>query len=60
MQLARKLIDAGRPFDMTVYPGGAHVLEGPDAIHGLKTTVSYFLEHLRPGGWEASRAALWQ
>ena len=60
MQLTRKLIDAGRPFDVAVYPGGAHVLEGPDAIHGLKTTVSYFLEHLRPEGWEASRAALWK
>ncbi len=60
MQLARKLIDAGRPFDMTVYPGGAHVLEGLDAIHGLKTSVSYFLEHLRPEAWETSRAALWQ
>ncbi len=60
MQLARKLIDAGRPFDMAVYPNGDHVLGGADGIHGLKTTVSYFLEHLRPEGWEASRAALWQ
>ncbi len=60
MQLARKLIDAGRPFDMAVYPAGDHVLGGADGIHGLKTTVSYFLEHLRPEGWEASRAALWQ
>ena len=60
MQLARKLIDAGRPFDVAVYPNGSHVLEGTDAIHGLKTTVSYFLEHLRPERWEASRAALWR
>ncbi len=60
MQLARKLIDAGRPFDMAVYPNGDHVLGGADGIHGLKTVVSYFLEHLRPEGWEATRAALWQ
>ena len=60
MQLARKLIDAGRPFDVAVYPNGSHVLKGRDANHGLKTTVSYFLEHLRPEGWEASRAALWR
>ncbi len=59
MQLARKLIDAGRPVDMMIYPGGAHVLEGLDAWHGIKTMLSYFLEHLRPEGWERTRAALW-
>ena len=60
MQFAKRLIDAGRPFDVAVYPKGSHVLAGADAIHGMKTTVSYFLEHLRPEGWEASRAALWK
>ena len=59
MQFVRKLIDAGRPVDMMIYPNGIHVLEGLDAIHGLKTMVSYFLEHLRPEGWEQSRTALW-
>jgi dipeptidyl-peptidase-4 len=60
IQLLRKLIEAGRPVDVAVYPYGSHVLAGVDAIHGLKTTVSYFLEHLRPEGWEATRAALWR
>jgi len=60
MQFLRALIDAGRPFDVAVYPQGVHVLEGKDAPHGMKTMLSYFLEHLRPDGWEASRAALWQ
>lgn len=60
MELLRKLIDAGRPVDVAVYPNGDHVLAGADAIHGLKTTVGYFLEHLRPEGWEASWHAIWQ
>ncbi|MEO8452548.1 MAG: DPP IV N-terminal domain-containing protein [Gemmatimonadota bacterium] len=60
MQMIRKLIDAGRPVDVTVYPEGHHVLDGPDAMHSIKTTISYMLEHLRPEGWEASRDALWQ
>ena len=60
MQLLRVLIDAGRPVDASVYPKGSHVLAGSDAIHGLKTTVSYFLEHLRPEGWEGNLRALWQ
>jgi dipeptidyl-peptidase-4 len=60
MQLARKLIDLGKPFDMMVYPNGVHVLEGKDAIHNLKTTVGYFLEHLKPEGWETNRVKLWQ
>ncbi len=60
MQLLRSLIDAGRPVDVSVYPQGSHVLAGTDAIHGFKTTISYFLEHLQPEGWEANRRALWQ
>ncbi|MEO8450759.1 MAG: DPP IV N-terminal domain-containing protein, partial [Gemmatimonadota bacterium] len=59
MQFVRKAIDAGRPVDMMIYPGGVHVLEGRDAVHGRKTMVSYFLEHLKPEGWEKSREALW-
>lgn len=60
MQFVRKAIDAGRPVDMMIYPDGVHVLEGADAIHSLKTMLSYFLEHLRPEGWEPSRASLWR
>jgi dipeptidyl-peptidase-4 len=60
MQLVKKLVDLGKPVDMMIYPDGVHVLAGRDAIHGLKTTVSYFLEHLKPEQWERSRAALWK
>ena len=59
MQLLRVLIDAGRPVDVSVYPKGSHVLAGADAIHGLKSTIGYFLEHLQPEGWERNLRALW-
>jgi dipeptidyl-peptidase-4 len=59
MQFARKAIDAGRPLDMMIYPDGVHVLTGRDAVHGMKTTIGYFLEHLRPEGWERSLAVIW-
>jgi dipeptidyl-peptidase 4 len=59
MQLVRKLVDLGKPIDLMIYPEGVHVPEGLDAPHSLRTIVSYFLEHLRPDGWEASRAAIW-
>lgn len=59
LQLVRTLVDAGRPVDLMIYPEGVHVLEGVDAGHNLRNLVSYFLEHLRPEGWERSRAALW-
>ena len=58
-QFARKVIDAGRPLDMMIYPDGIHVLAGKDAVHGMKTTVGYFLEHLRPENWERSLTAIW-
>ncbi len=58
-QLVKKLVDLGKPVDMMIYPDGVHVLAGKDAIHQVKTTVAYFLEHLKPEGWEASRAAIW-
>lgn len=60
MQLLRVLIDAGRPVDASVYPQGSHVLAGTDALHGIKSTIGYFLEHLRPDNWEANLRALWQ
>ncbi|MEZ4589219.1 MAG: DPP IV N-terminal domain-containing protein [Gemmatimonadales bacterium] len=59
MLLVGKLVDLGKPVDLMIYPDGVHVLEGEDMIHQVKTAVSYFLEHLRPEGWEASRAAIW-
>lgn len=59
MQFARKAIDAGRPLDMMIYPEGSHVLTGKDATHGFKGMLAYFLEHLRPEGWERSLAVVW-
>jgi dipeptidyl-peptidase-4 len=59
MQLVRRFVDLGKPVDLMIYPDGVHVLTGADAVHQLKTTVSYFLEHLKPEGWEAARAAVW-
>ena len=58
-QFVRKAVDAGRPVDLMVYPDGVHVLTGKDAVHGMKKTVGYFLEHLRPDNWEKTLAALW-
>ncbi len=60
MQFARKAIDAGRPLDLMIYPDGVHVLTGKDAAHGMKTTIAYFLEQLRPEGWERSLGVVWQ
>jgi dipeptidyl-peptidase-4 len=59
MQLVRKLIDLGKPVDMMIYPHGVHVLEGADAIHSIRTNLGYFLEHLQPEGWQATRKKLW-
>jgi hypothetical protein len=44
---------------MMIYPNGVHVLEGADAIHNLRNTISYFLDHLQPEGWQANRARIW-
>jgi dipeptidyl-peptidase-4 len=59
MQLARRFIDLGKPVDMMIYPNGVHVLEGADAIHNIRNSISYFLEHLQPVGWESTRAKIW-
>ena len=59
LQLVRKLVDSGKPVDMMVYPDGVHVLTGRDAVHQVKTMIGYFLEHLKPEGWERSLAGVW-
>lgn len=59
LQFVRKAVDAGRPVDLMIYPDGVHVLTGKDAVHGMKTTIAYFLEHLKPEGWERSLAVVW-
>jgi len=59
MQLVRKFVELGKPVDMMIYPDGVHVLQGRDGVHGMKTMISYFLEHLKPEGWQRSLAALW-
>jgi dipeptidyl-peptidase-4 len=58
-QLVKKLVDAGKPVDMMIYPDGVHVLTGRDALHQVKTTVGYFLEHLKPENWEQSLKGVW-
>ncbi|MFN0180987.1 MAG: DPP IV N-terminal domain-containing protein [Gemmatimonadales bacterium] len=59
MQLVKRFVELGKPVEMMIYPDGVHVLEGLDAVHQVKTMMGYFLEHLQPDGWAASRAALW-
>jgi len=60
MQFVRKVVDAGRPLDMMIYPDGSHVFAGKDAIHGFKQLVGYFLQHLKPEDWQQSLAVLWK
>lgn len=60
MQFVRKAVDAGRPLTMVIYPEGVHVPTGKDGVHAMKTTIAWFLEHLRPENWEKSLALLWQ
>jgi dipeptidyl-peptidase 4 len=59
MRLVQELIEAGKPVDMMIYPEGAHVFQGVHAQHFYLRQVSYFLEHLRPLGWEVTVRALW-
>lgn len=47
MQLADRLVAAGRPFDLLIIPNGGHrVYRTP---YALRATWDYFLEHLAPG-----------
>ena len=49
LQFAYALQQAGRPFDMMIYPKSRHRLGGPDLEHHRRAKMlDFVLEHLRP------------
>ncbi len=51
LQFALALQQAGKPFDMMIYPQSRHRLGGPDLeLHRREKMLAFVLEHLRPGG----------
>ena len=51
LQFAYALQDAGRPFDMMIYPRSRHRLGTADLEHHRRATMlDFVLEHLRPAG----------
>ena len=54
LQFALALQQAGKPFDMMIYPRSRHRLGGPDLeLHRREKMLAFVLEHLRPAGAEA-------
>ena len=47
-QLVQKLLEAGKDFDMMIYPEQRHGIGGVAAQHLAKLQLDYFVEHLRP------------
>ena len=55
LQFAYALQQAGRPFDMMIYPKSRHRLGGPDLEHHRRAKMlDFVLEHLRPAGHGAA------
>jgi dipeptidyl-peptidase-4 len=51
LQFALALQQAGKPFDMMIYPRSRHRLGGPDLeLHRREKMLAFVLEHLRPEG----------
>jgi dipeptidyl-peptidase-4 len=51
LQFAYALQQAGKPFDMMIYPRSRHRLGGPDLeLHRREKMLAFVLEHLRPEG----------
>ena len=48
MRMASALIDAGKPFDLLVIPGGTHYFEGNHGNYAVERLRRYFVEHLAP------------
>ena len=49
LQFALALQQAGKPFDMMIYPRSRHRLGGPDLeLHRREKMLAFVLEHLRP------------
>ena len=60
LQFAYALQQAGKPFDMMIYPKSRHRLGSPDLEHHRRAMMlDFVLEHLRPargvGAAEAGR-----
>ncbi|MFC1729335.1 DPP IV N-terminal domain-containing protein, partial [candidate division KSB1 bacterium] len=60
IHLVDALQEAGVNFDMMYYPENRHGIRGYSGEHRSKLQISYFLEHLKPEGWETAYNALWQ
>ena len=47
-QLVQQLLEAGKSFDMMIYPEQRHGIGGIAAQHLARLQLDYFVEHLRP------------
>lgn len=57
LQFALALQQAGKPFDLMIYPRSRHRLGGPDLeLHRREKMLAFVLEHLRPAGAAAGAA----
>ena len=48
-QLVQKLLDAGKDYDLLLYPEQRHGIGGPGGRHLRRRTRAFFEEHLKPG-----------
>jgi dipeptidyl-peptidase-4 len=49
MQFAQKLIEAGIPYDLQLYPRKTHSIAGPEArTHLFNRILAHFEEYLKP------------
>lgn len=48
MQLIDALVEAGKPFDLTVYPNQRHGIRGAAGVHLNTLLLDYFRRHLEP------------
>jgi dipeptidyl-peptidase-4 len=52
IQLVRKLIEAGKRFDLMFYPEHRHGIYGPARQHLRRLSREYFARHLQPEHWK--------
>lgn len=48
IQLIQKLVEAGKNFDLMIYPEQRHGIRGPGRQHSQRLMLEYFRRHLRP------------
>ena len=48
-QLVQKLLEAGRDYDLLLYPEQRHGIGGPGGRHLRRRTLAFFEQHLKPG-----------